>query len=485
MRRFPSDFAIYAAMSLALAFPSASSADTIYLKNGKKIIAANVTQENGRVSFETSSGHLSLPASIVTRVERDLQGLESPSGGAADRAANLPIAPPRSLTASAPDETSRAAIHEGSVDFSFLARLESEADANPSPTAVARVVRAESAAAQFEISVGDLDRALAHYAVALRYAPNDTALLLDAAYLRLRRSQYSAALELLQHARSTAPDSPDAAKLAGWAYYGLNRVEDAVAEWKRSLGLRPDAEVEHALEKAARDAQTEANYREGETSHFRLRYNGGAAPDLARNVLRTLESDFDDISSELRYTPPEPIGVILYTNQGFMDITRAPAWVGALNDGRIRIPVEGLSSMTGELARILKHELTHSFLMQKTGNRCPVWLHEGLAQYMEGKRSRAAAGMLSSAFEGHMEIALTAYESSWLNLPPAAAGNAYAWSLAVVEMMVSTGGMGDVQRILDHLSAGGSTEDAVRAVLHDSYADLMLSTAQYLRKAYL
>jgi len=39
--------------------------------------------------------------------------------------------------------------------------------------------------------------------------------------------------------------------------------------------------------------------------------------------------------------------------------------VGALNDGRIRVPVEGLTSMTEELARVLKHELTHSFVGQK------------------------------------------------------------------------------------------------------------------------
>jgi hypothetical protein len=45
--------------------------------------------------------------------------------------------------------------------------------------------------------------------------------------------------------------------------------------------------------------------------------------------------------------------------------------------------------------------------------------------------------------------------------------------------------MDDLGRILDRLAAGSSTEDAVRAVLHDDYASLMLSTAQFLHKAYL
>ncbi len=176
--------------------------------------------------------------------------------------------------------------------------------------------------------------------------------------------------------------------------------------------------------------------------------------------------------------------MILYTNQTFMDITRAPSWSGALNDGRIRVPVEGLSSMTDELARVLKHELTHSFVGQKTGGRAPVWLQEGIAQYMEGKRSRTNAGALITAYDNHMEFSLLSYETSWLNLPRNAASVAYAWSLAVVETIVTVNGVDDLERILDRLAAGSTTEDAIRAVLHEDYSDLMLSTTQFLRKAY-
>jgi hypothetical protein len=250
------------------------------------------------------------------------------------------------------------------------------------------------------------------------------------------------------------------------------------------MELKPDPETQRALEKAQRDAQEEAEYHEGETPHFRLKYNGDAAPDLAQEVLKTLESEFNEISATLNYSPPEPIGVILYTNQTFMDITRAPSWSGALNDGRIRVPVNGLVTMTDELARVLKHELTHSFVSQKTGGHCPVWLQEGIAQYMEGKRSRVNAGALIAAYENHMEFSPLSYESSWLNLPKDAASNAYAWSLAVVEGIVTVNGMDDLERVLERLAAGSSTEDAMRAVLREDYSELMLSTVQFLRKAY-
>jgi hypothetical protein len=71
-----------------------------------------------------------------------------------------------------------------------------------------------------------------------------------------------------------------------------------------------------------------------------------------------------------------------------------------------------------------------------------------------------------------------------LNLPRDTASTAYAWSLAVVEMIMTEQGVDDLERILDRIAAGSSTEDAIRAVLREDYAELMLSTAQYLHKAY-
>src|SRR5260221_9906290 len=53
-----------------------------------------------------------------------------------------------------------------------------------------------------------------------------------------------------------------------------------------------------------------------------------------------------------------------------------------------------------------------------------------------------------------------------------------------VEYIVQKQGMGDIERILDRLAAGTATEQAVREVLHDDYADLMQATAEYLKKNY-
>jgi hypothetical protein len=173
--------------------------------------------------------------------------------------------------------------------------------------------------------------------------------------------------------------------------------------------------------------------------------------------------------------------VILYTDQAFADITRAPSWVGALNDGRMRIPVQGLTAVTPQLAHVLKHELTHSFISQKTHNRAPTWLQEGTAQYMEGRRSSDTAGALLNAAGQGAVPSLASLEGSWLNLSGDSAAIAYAYSLAAVESIIQSGGVGDVSRLLGSIVTAPNTEAALRDALHIDYADLDQQTITLLR----
>jgi len=466
---------------VVLLAPVGMHADKIVLKNGRKIIAYNVVEEGDKVRYETSAGQLSLPKSIVDHIEKS--GLLPMAESPATAAANLDITPPAMENTANSAEIDQAAVRDGSVDRNYIARLEGEARGGDAK-ASRRAALALYAASQFELSHGELEHALTDERTAVTYWPDQPALLMNVAYLYLRRSEFKQSLDYLERAKRVAPDNADVYKLSGWAYYGMNKPALAAAEWKRALAIRPDAEVQAALEKAQRDKQEEETYQENESAHFQLKYNGAAEPALAREVLRTLEGHFQHIESELNYTPPEPIGVVLYTQQGFADITEAPGWVSALNDGRIRVPVQGLTSVNADLSRVLRHELTHSFIQQKTHGRAPTWIQEGMAQWMEGKRSDENAAVLVQIYEAGNSAPLGKLEGSWMNLPEGVARYSYAWSLANVEYIVQTQGMGDVVRMLDRIAAGSSTEDAAHEVLHDNYVDLMQLTAEYLKKTY-
>jgi tetratricopeptide (TPR) repeat protein len=451
----------------------------------------SAVEEGDKVRYLTSSGELSLPMSIVDHIEK---GGAAVGGSPGSDAANLSIAPPAMEESGAVTQLERGAVHDGAIDRAYIAKLESAAHSG-GEQANRSAALGHHLAANFELAHGDMEHALTDARTALTYAPQEPVFLLNVGYLLLRRSEFKESLEYLERARRVAPDNPDVPKLEGWAYYGLNKLDEAVGEWKRALAMHPDKEVQVALDKALADKKEEESYKENESSHFKLRYSGAAEPALARDVLRTLERHYSEIESELDFSPPEAIGVILYTQDAFSDITKAPSWAGALNDGRIRVPVQGLASVDGELSRVLRHELTHSFIAQKTRSACmglaascsiraPTWIQEGLAQWMEGQRSGENAAVLEQIYSRGKAIPLSRLEGSWMSMGGDTARYAYAWALANIEYIVQAGGMGDIERILDRIGAGMATEAALKEVLHSDYNDLMQSTSEYLKKTY-
>jgi hypothetical protein len=146
--------------------------------------------------------------------------------------------------------------------------------------------------------------------------------------------------------------------------------------------------------------------------------------------------------------------------------------------------VQGLTTVNDQLSRVLRHELTHSFLQQKTRGRCPAWLQEGIAQWMEGRRSSASATGLLATYDQHAAIPLSSLEISWMQLSNTGAAFAYSWSLAAVEAILANGNMSTLVQLVDAVTSTGSTESAIREVLHETYADLDKQTADYLRTTY-
>ena len=100
---------------------AAAHADTIVLKNGRRIVANNVREEGDKVKYETSAGELSLPKSIVDHIEKGGGPMGDSSGAAA---ANLAITPPAMGTMSGGTEIERGAVHDGAIDREYIAKLE-------------------------------------------------------------------------------------------------------------------------------------------------------------------------------------------------------------------------------------------------------------------------------------------------------------------------------------------------------------------------
>src|SRR5262249_8617032 len=276
----------------------------------------------------------------------------------------------------------------------------------------------------------------------------------------LTRTGHAAeAVSYAERAVRSDPESPDALAMLGFVQFASDHTPEAIRAWKKSLELRPDAAVSQYLAKAERESSAESDFAEHESSHFSLHFEGKqTSENLRRDLLATLEFDYDELVRDLGYSPHNTIAVTLYTEQAFFDVTRAPSWSSAVNDGKLRIPISGIGNMTSDLSRVLKHELTHSFVNQMSGGRCPTWLHEGIAQVEEGKSSANYGRPLAQLFAAGQEIPYNALEGTFMRFSTSEAVTAYAESLAAVEYIRDTYGMSDIPRILERMAQGNSTE---------------------------
>lgn len=453
-------------------------ADTIHLKNGRKIWADHVRENGTHVEYEVGEDSYKILKSAVESIEAGgMAPTYAPSSTAGSGAKDLPSFVPEDSLAGHEDLAARV-VHDGKVDTDALTALNKEGKPELSATAC-------FLAGKYEFERGNLPQAKRYFETALGFQPDNSTILNYSAMALVRSGNAAAALSYAERSVRAKPDSADAQTVLGYVEFANDRSKDAVRAWKRSLELRPDSVVEQYLAKAQREEKVENDFSQRESSHFTLRYEGQQTSEqLRRELIATLESEYDDLVRQLGAAPRTSIPVILYTQQAFFDVTQAPSWSGAVNDGKLRIPISGVTSMTSDLARVLKHELAHSFVSQISGGRCPTWLNEGVAQAMEGKSLGSVGRQLAQLFRSQRAIPYNVLEGSFMRFSSTEAYVAYAESLAAVEYVSDTYGMSDVERILERIGQGSAPEAALRATIHSDYGQLETDVGKFLSSKY-
>jgi Tfp pilus assembly protein PilF len=487
----------FAAVVIALAITA--HADTIYLKNGMYIVVRNVEEKDGQVEYWVAGTKYRIAKSLVIKVE-------SGDGPAVNRSsvpsAGLPAV--QDLTRRDTSGTTVAAKHDklqlplpagpkqderhwaalrdritsgGVIDDMRLGEIEIQHDARTTADAF-------YLAGVTEIQRGNPEKASGYFERAIRAMPEQVNLLEWHAIALATLGRYPDAAYELERASGLQPDSADLLRLLGLARYDADRTSDAVLAWKRAIEISPDAYTEKLLHKAERELEVEEKSRRRESRHFTLHYEGDrTGPEMQQALLATLENEFQELGRQFNYEPSENIIVILYTQKEFVDITEAPSWAGALNDGKLRIPIGGLTAITPELERVLKHELTHSLLRSLARGRCPTWLNEGLAQLMEPRSSSSYAPQLAQLFKQRREIPFPVLERSFTRFSDLQASVAYAESLSAVEYLRDRYGMGEVLRMLQNIGSGAGAEEALQRSTGLDYSVLEKRLAEYLAGA--
>ncbi len=171
--------------------------------------------------------------------------------------------------------------------------------------------------------------------------------------------------------------------LAG-TLFEQERYEDCIA-YISTLGYKNE-DLEY-LEKKSRSLLKEmSELGIARSMHFRVEFEGRPNRNDVLEALSVLEVAYDSLCRLFEFYPENKMHVVLYQSSAYQGIGPRPEWVGAIFDGKLRIPV-GMMQYREVYRPVIFHELTHAFVRAMTRAKVPLWLNEGVAQLVDGSRS--------------------------------------------------------------------------------------------------
>ncbi len=209
---------------------------------------------------------------------------------------------------------------------------------------------------------------------------------------------------------------------------GAPTLADATSEMKELAKQR--------LTAMRAKAKSGAGQKTERSENFFVSYHEDSHDGILKQVLEILEAGMSEYSSLLGVTPPaNPIEVILYRKEDFVDvIPGGPGWAEGAFDGRMRVPVspDMLGDVNGRLAIILRHELSHAVLSNRSGGRpWPTWFDEGLAQYLACRGRTCESFKFPAKLSSFSTVARLTHP--FVTLDDIDASTAYLHSLYIVQ----------------------------------------------------
>ena len=352
-----------------------------------------------------------------------------------------------------------------------LAPAAAAAQSGRDPVALAK----QGATALDERRFGD---ALESFTAASAILPRDPSLCFGAGMAAFMLGRNADAQEWFEKALKISPRYRNASEWLGELHYRAGRIKDAMEVYEAALKYAPgNSELEARLSEWRREKERYNPTYEARGAHFSVRFEGPSDELLARKAVERLEQQYWRIGQTLTAYPPNPITVVLYTEQQFRDITRAPSWSAGRYDGRIHIPMRGALEQTEELDRILGHEFVHAVVHMLGGQNVPAWLNEGLAKHLERNGAEESERVLA-ATSGQPRPGLLQLHQGFSGLSGTEMRVAYALSAKAVRRMMDLRSAAAVVTLLQDLARGAVFGNAFHQHIGMRYEDFQTMIAR-------
>lgn len=222
-------------------------------------------------------------------------------------------------------------------------------------------------------------------------------------------------------------------------------------------------------------------YRKVETPHFVFYFDGETDPIIADHIGPYLESVYAELVSVFQYQPLNRIIVQVYPTDDTFSV-RLAGIPGVENFGvsfgRVLAtiaPRQSTRQGNFNWARVLKHELVHTFNLLQTRHRVPRWLTEGLAVWQENVpfRFKEVPQELYRRTMSDNLYSIQGFSGAFVNpQQPNDGEQAYTQAAYLSRYLHETFGPDSIVRLLDAYSSSNNDEQAFQVATGKSLQEI-------------
>lgn len=245
--------------------------------------------------------------------------------------------------------------------------------------------------------------------------------------------------------------------------------------------------------------QETKGYATQESEHFVFAFRPGKDAVLAPYGLQALEKQYAALAHDLGYAPPGKVRVEVAEDAKALSRLSTLSVEAIKTSGTIAVCKFNKLMITSPKALVrgyewldtLSHEYVHLVVSKMSRNTVPIWIHEGLAKFLESRwrgaagqaLSPASAGLLAQALRKNRLIPFARMHPSMALLPSQEdAALAFAEVFTAVEYLHGRGGNAMLEKLIRALKDGAQDEAAVAKAVGVPFARFQADWMAYLAR---
>ncbi len=276
------------------------------------------------------------------------------------------------------------------------------------------------------------------------------------------------------------PRSAPARALEGHVLFFEGRYAEARGRLKELGAKNAFADL------VAATAEATKGFRSRHSEHFEVFWAHPKDELLAGAALEALEAARAALARELGFEPPGRVRLEIYpTVAAFTAVStltrkevETSGTIGLCKFDRLMITSPRATLWGYRWRDTVSHEYVHLAVYRLTGGTAPIWIHEGVAKYLEGawrggagELEPASRALLAQRLKAGTLIPLAAMSPSVAKLPTAEdTAVAFAQVGTMMGFLEAERGPGALRRLVEGLGRGLGDREALEAVWGGSFA---------------